>query len=330
MASSDSDDSSRGNRDTASPRWEGDDIVCLRNTLRPLPGIVHMRSLPRFWASLGHTTAKTLTPLSNADIHFPEKESTSYTIAATPPPGALKAAGGNHVGESQCPSRAASATGHCHTPPPSPPGLQHRRIPCRPPPGSPACLSLVVLAFPGHSLSRSSPWRDLEQGRRLCGEAHCPPELWKALEQVSGFGLHELSHLETPCLAAEPSLPPSCPQAGPLPAFQKRPSLFPDEEGLLPVDGSAQEFQLALLTAGPLHVSERWEGCCLAALQKTLEDARCCTVIFRSRTTRAETPHILLRSGAASLVWVAWDSRLTIFHKRDDTGPFRVPGTFWD
>nr|XP_058935628.1 LOW QUALITY PROTEIN: von Willebrand factor A domain-containing protein 3B-like [Kogia breviceps] len=80
MVSSDSDDSSRGNRSRESypqthpkPRLGEDNIISLRNTLKGLSRIVHVRSLPSFRASLGPKTAKTLTPLSNADIHFPRE-----------------------------------------------------------------------------------------------------------------------------------------------------------------------------------------------------------------------------------------------------------------
>ena len=49
-------------------------------------------------------------------------------------------------------------------------------------------------------------------------------------------------------------------------------------------------------------------------------------MIFRTNVGITQT---LLHSRAASSVWVFWDGRLTIFQKRDHTGPFRVPGIFW-
>ncbi|XP_022454823.1 LOW QUALITY PROTEIN: von Willebrand factor A domain-containing protein 3B [Delphinapterus leucas] len=80
MVSSDSDDSSHGNRSRESYpkthpklRLGEDNIISFRNTLKCLSRIVHVRSLPSFRASLGARTAKTLTPLSNADIHFPRE-----------------------------------------------------------------------------------------------------------------------------------------------------------------------------------------------------------------------------------------------------------------
>ena len=55
----------------------------------------------------------------------------------------------------------------------------------------------------------------------------------------------------------------------------------------------------------------------------------CYAVIFRPIRTRAEIIHILLHSGAASLLWASWDRRLPISQKRGYSGPFRVPGIFW-